>query len=48
METMESRGDDRPHSSLMLPARITLPHFSVSSAMSLLEVGGLKDRSSQV
>ena len=27
--------DDRPHSNLMLAARITLPHFSVSSAMYL-------------
>src|SRR5215475_10126649 len=26
---------DRPHSALMLRARITLPHFSVSSAMNL-------------
>ena len=31
---MECSTADRPHSALMLAARITLPHFSVSSAMS--------------
>jgi hypothetical protein len=34
------RDDDRPHSGLMLAARITLPHFSVSSAMSLPKSAG--------
>lgn len=29
------RADDRPYSSLMLAARITLPHFSVCSTMNL-------------
>ena len=33
-------GDDRPHSALMPAARITLPHFSVSSAMSLPKSAG--------
>src|SRR6266446_4306117 len=31
---------DRPHSALMLRARMTLPHFSVSSAMSLPKSAG--------
>src|SRR5262249_30701894 len=31
---------DRAHSALMLAARITLPHFSVSSAMSLPKSAG--------
>jgi hypothetical protein len=31
---------DRSHSALMLAARITLPHFSVSSAMSLPKSAG--------
>src|SRR5262245_3564779 len=31
---------DRPHSALMFAARITLPHFSVSSAMSLPKSAG--------
>ena len=38
---MECRsGADRPHSALMLAARITLAHFSVSSAMSLPKSAG--------
>src|SRR5262249_55428489 len=32
---------DRPHSPLMLAARITLPHFSVSSAMNLPNSAGI-------
>ena len=41
---------DRPHSALMLAARITLPHFSVSSAMSLPKSAGEPDerRAAQV
>ena len=35
-----SAATDRPHSGLMLAARITLPHFSVSSAMSLPKSAG--------
>src|SRR5262245_33868295 len=31
---------DRPHSALMLRVRMRLPHFSVSSAMSLLKSAG--------
>jgi|SRR6516162_4400275 len=31
---------DQPYSSLMLAARITLPHFSVSSAISLPKLAG--------
>src|SRR5262249_45856298 len=31
---------DRPHSALMLRARMTLPHFSVSSAMNLPKSAG--------
>jgi len=34
------RDDARPHSALMLAARITLPHFSVSSAMSFPKSAG--------
>jgi hypothetical protein len=40
--TMEYRRvNDRPYSGLMLAARITLPHFSVSSAMSLPKSAGV-------
>jgi hypothetical protein len=35
---------DRPHSALMLRARMTLPHFSVSSAMSLPKSAGVNGR----
>src|SRR5262249_9508275 len=31
---------DRPHSALMFAARITLPHFSVSSAINLTKSAG--------
>jgi hypothetical protein len=34
------RRTDRPHCALMLAARITLPHFSVSSAMNLPKSAG--------
>src|SRR5450631_1519316 len=33
-------GDEGAHSGLMLAARITLPHFSVSAAMSFLKSAG--------
>ena len=33
--------DRRDHSALMLAARITLPHFSVSSAMNLPKSAGV-------
>jgi hypothetical protein len=35
--------DDRPHSNLMLATRITLPHFSVSSAMNFSNSAGAID-----
>jgi hypothetical protein len=35
------RGDDQAYSGLMLAARITLPHFSVSSAMNLPNSAGV-------
>src|SRR5277367_5642760 len=35
--------DDRPYSNLMLAARITLPHFSVSSAMKFSNSAGAID-----
>src|SRR5262245_41835793 len=35
---------DRPQSALMLRARMTLPHFSVSSAMSLPKAAGAPGR----
>src|ERR1700730_3108465 len=34
------RGDERPQSGLVLAARITLPHFSFSSAMNLPKSAG--------
>jgi hypothetical protein len=38
---MQPRGRaDRPHCALMLAARMTLPHFSVSSAISLPKAAG--------
>ena len=37
---MEYRSGGRPHSALMLRARMTLPHFSVSSAMSFPNAAG--------
>jgi hypothetical protein len=37
------RGDDQAYSGLMLAARITLPHFSVSSAKSLPKSAGEPD-----
>ena len=36
-----SGGDERPQSGLMLAARITLPHFSVSSTMNLPNSAGV-------
>src|SRR5438105_6813474 len=37
-------GSDRSHSGLMFAARITLPHFSVSLAMSFLNSAGEPER----